>query len=354
MEMRSIEDQMDFKINLLKEKLQTVSENDPEYNATVSALSMALQLQEKWNNITDIMKNRIRLASAAKVKARQAAEELKTALESLDFDTAKTVLDNNNISTLDLELNDKSMEALTFFTNNNCDDIYTLNLHLKLSDKTSYKHLYYLISCSQSINILNIACCNIDDEVMIGISNCLLAASSSKLEVLVLNSNCVGDTGAISFATALKVNTHLKFVNLCMNKIGVEGAKALGEALTVNNVLENIILSGNPLLNEGVYFITEGLTYNKSVKMVGLMETGFDCVDNIVHMLSCNTYVKDLYLCDNKLSDNELNRLYEVYNLNENLICLDVNGTTDNEEILNRFVDLFKSRDCDESLGIAV
>ena len=65
-----------------------------------------------------------------------------------------------------------------------------------------------------------------------------------KLEELDLQSNCIGDEGAVALADALKHLKHLKLVNLKHNKIGLVGVAALRDVLQTDTELE---LEGQPV-----------------------------------------------------------------------------------------------------------
>ena len=58
-----------------------------------------------------------------------------------------------------------------------------------------------------------------------------------------LQSNQVGDEGAIFIAEALKINQSLKQLNLSRSNIGAIGVAAISEALKINQSLKELHLS---------------------------------------------------------------------------------------------------------------
>lgn len=74
-----------------------------------------------------------------------------------------------------------------------------------------------------------------------------------------MNSNRIGEQGAIAIAVALEANTsRLLILDIGWNKVGKAGATALANALKVNTVLE-VLFFGNVVLAEAL-FCHYGLT----------------------------------------------------------------------------------------------
>lgn len=69
--------------------------------------------------------------------------------------------------------------------------------------------------------------------------------NGSKLEVIQLNCNSIGDVGAIAFGELLKTNTSLRKLYLGRNNIGMKGALALLKGLEYNCSLLELHLDGN-------------------------------------------------------------------------------------------------------------
>ena len=90
---------------------------------------------------------------------------------------------------------------------------------------------------------------------------------SSRLTVLVIPHNRVGDTGAWAVASLLRLS-ELKTVDLTSNDIGVFGGISIAEALQVGDcTLETLILDSNPL----------GLSGGTEVSLVSHNAEGLYC-----------------------------------------------------------------------------
>ncbi|KAL0240076.1 hypothetical protein GEMRC1_010183 [Eukaryota sp. GEM-RC1] len=90
----------------------------------------------------------------------------------------------------------------------------------------------------------------------------------NEVSTINLDSNSIGNEGAIAIAEALKVNSSLSTINLYSNSIGNEGAIAIAEALKVNSSLSTINLNNNSIGNEGAIAIAEALKVNSSLSTI--------------------------------------------------------------------------------------
>jgi hypothetical protein len=110
-----------------------------------------------------------------------------------------------------------------------------------------------------------------------------------------------------SLASALAVNTTLRFLNLNDNYIGEEGALALAEALAVNTSLREMSLKGNEMGDKGVKAICEALQ-ERSCELIAL-DLGNNSISSgegaraVASLLRIQTSITDLVLYMNDLGD---------------------------------------------------
>ncbi|KAK2856087.1 hypothetical protein Q5P01_004822 [Channa striata] len=92
----------------------------------------------------------------------------------------------------------------------------------------------------------------------------------SKLEVLNVCDNGIGDPGAKAIAHALSKNSTLLSLNLCLNHLGDEGGEAIGKALWKNNTLLHLNLGGNKVTSPTAVSLSKVLAQNKTLKSINL------------------------------------------------------------------------------------
>jgi Ran GTPase-activating protein (RanGAP) involved in mRNA processing and transport len=79
------------------------------------------------------------------------------------------------------------------------------------------------------------------------------AIPACTLEVLNLNQNSIGNTGAAAIATGLAQNTSIKTLYLEFNEIGTAGCAALAGALRQNTVLKELKLGFNQIQVRNIF-----------------------------------------------------------------------------------------------------
>ena len=95
----------------------------------------------------------------------------------------------------------------------------------------------------QQLQVCNIADNDIGPIGAESIATCLSSSSSFTTETLILESNKLGDDGAISIAEGLRSNTTLQELDLRYNKIGIQGLTSIRDALISDNkTIQNILL----------------------------------------------------------------------------------------------------------------
>ena len=124
--------------------------------------------------------------------------------------------------------------------------------------------------------------------------------NNNTVEELDLNSNNIGNEGALILANTLSQNKKITTLNLIFNEIGDEGAIALANALKTNTTLKVLYLSQNKIGNEGLNALIQLLENNKTLTIKFYNNTKPKVENN------------DAY-------NKSLNNLYQVQEINANL-----------------------------------
>ncbi len=94
------------------------------------------------------------------------------------------------------------------------------------------------------------------------------------LRVLDLSENAIEDSGAEQLAEMLKVNQVLRELNLASNHIHNQGVQYLASALRQSNrTLERLSLDWNPMADGCVNALVEMLKHNRSLKRLEILQT---------------------------------------------------------------------------------
>jgi Ran GTPase-activating protein (RanGAP) involved in mRNA processing and transport len=141
----------------------------------------------------------------------------------------------------------------------------------------------------------------IGDEGAMAIAEALKV--NAVVNTLYLGGNCIGDEGAKAIAEALKVNAVLTTLGLGANKIGAEGAITIAEALKVNAVVTTLFLRGNNIGDEGAIAIAEALKVTAVVTKLelGANKIGDEGAKAIAEALKVNAVVTKLWLNHNNI-----------------------------------------------------
>ncbi len=125
-----------------------------------------------------------------------------------------------------------------------------------------------------TIVLLNLPNSNINYDGMQVLGQILPKASS--LEILNLEGNTFGDSGAIELSKGLP-GSNIKILKLPLCNIGIAGAKNLGPALGNSSVVELDMWGNNQLSNEGIDYLVEGFSYpNATIKKLNFEYIGID------------------------------------------------------------------------------
>ena len=147
-----------------------------------------------------------------------------------------------SLRVLDIGFNNLSCQAIQVLITSLCQNC-TLNV---LDITESYISLELLPSLIQlPLLRLNLKLCHLGPEEMYVIAGAL--CGNSKLEILELVHNPIGDIGAIALANTLRQNKTLKHINLYGCEITEQGAQALQNSLEHNDTLLQLSLSSTSM-----------------------------------------------------------------------------------------------------------
>ncbi|MDB5840668.1 MAG: hypothetical protein JWQ23_2620 [Herminiimonas sp.] len=147
------------------------------------------------------------------------------------------------------------------------------------------------------------SCFNLNGEKVQNLAYWL--KDSPPVERLVLIWQEIGDEGAIAIASALKVNSALKILDLTGNNIGKEGAKALSSALDKNETLTSLNLSSNKIGATGTSELVPGLKKSTTLLALDLSKNrvGDDGAAEVESLLKENHTLRTLELRENKITE---------------------------------------------------
>eukprot|EP00929_Paragymnodinium_shiwhaense_P109933 TRINITY_DN76554_c0_g1_i1.p1 TRINITY_DN76554_c0_g1~~TRINITY_DN76554_c0_g1_i1.p1 ORF type:complete len:619 (-),score=171.57 TRINITY_DN76554_c0_g1_i1:47-1903(-) len=124
---------------------------------------------------------------------------------------------------------------------------------------------------------LDLSMNNISKEGAVEFARCLSKSrerQAPELQKVLFRDNHCGDEGAKAFASALKRNDNLEYLDLKNNDISAEGAIWLAEAIEKNDSLEFLGLKCNNIGDYGVAAIAQGLKSNDCLEALDLMANG--------------------------------------------------------------------------------
>ena len=109
--------------------------------------------------------------------------------------------------------------------------------------------------------------CGISDDYLTELAH-FLDEGCPNLKDLHLSRNNIGLEGAMSLASGLVDNNHLKLLNLSYNRLGSKGVMLICESLRSNSTLNSLFLDANGVENDGAYALADLLLE----KTTGLLE----------------------------------------------------------------------------------
>ena len=161
-----------------------------------------------------------------------------------------------------------------------------------------------MLNVNRTLKVLNLSGCGLTNEVAEYFSNGL--AQNCSVQRVVLCSNQVGSTGAVSIFRSLECNTSLEELDLSWSgQLAGGDSEAVGCAiermLNVNTTLKVLNLSGCGLTNEVAEFFSNGLAQNCSVQRVALCSNQVASTGavSIFRSLEHNTNLEELDLSGN-------------------------------------------------------
>ena len=214
-----------------------------------------------------------------------------------------------------------------------------------------------MLNVNTTLKVLKLHGSDITNEVAEYFSNGL--AQNCSLQKVVLFSNQVSSTGAVSIFRSLEHNTSLEELDLSGNRKLAKGdSEAVGCAiermLNVNTTLKVLNLGGCGITNEVAEYFSNGLVQNCSLQRVALFSNQVRSTGavSIFRSLECNTSLEELDLLGNSQlaeGDSEavgcaiermlnVNRTLKVFNLDGCRLTTDVashfaNGLAQNHSL---------------------
>ena len=193
-----------------------------------------------------------------------------------------------------------------------------------------------MLNVNRTLKLLNLAKCDLSSEVASSFSNGL--AQNHSVRKMILHSNNIGSTGAVSIFRSLEYNTSLEELDLSQNSQLVVGdSEAVGCAiermLNVNRTLKVLNLSGCGLNTTVITLTTAGLAHNACLTE---LDIGVDIFSRnnitsegwvlLFKALCNNTSLKKLDISGNNLRVEGSVALAEMLSCNKSLTELNLRG----------------------------
>ena len=183
-----------------------------------------------------------------------------------------------------------------------------------------------------TISYLNVTGCGISDIGVQSLAEAIAANGSIRLEELDISYNNIGDMGLARIATALQINTTIKYFSMSHCGISDKGAESLARVLAVNRSLTCLNLSWTKNSDTGTAHIATAVHVNNSLGwlLVGGVTTTDAAVLSLVDALKTNTSLKDMSLVwSSNHPDYTLKLMAEVFkettcNLKRIFICMNM------------------------------
>ena len=140
----------------------------------------------------------------------------------------------------------------------------------------SYQKFWENLKGNKTIKKISVSKTDMTDRVLESAVN-YIAADTSQIVDLDLSRNLITDLGLSAFATALKFNKTIKYLNLSSNHIKEKGLEELAEMLVQPDCpIQELSLSTNKINNEGIKILADILPLNTSLKMLDLSKNEFN------------------------------------------------------------------------------
>ena len=145
--------------------------------------------------------------------------------------------------------------------------------------------------------------------------------NSLSVQVLNLNTNWIGDIGAISVAKLLTTNMQLRVLKLGLNYIGKDGAVEIARSLETNTSLHVLNLNFNSIGSAGASEIASSLINNTSLNMLTLScnNIGTAAVIRLARSLTKNTTLQSLDIYGNNIEEGGIVEIAKLLKVNHTL-----------------------------------
>ena len=114
----------------------------------------------------------------------------------------------------------------------------------------------------------------IDDLGIVSLADASALPKLKHLEVIRLDFNQIGDSGAVALANSIRGLSELRDIYLAYNAIGSRGAVALGSAMGSLPLLEDLYLSHNPIGDDGLLAIARQLPSFRNIESLQFSSLG--------------------------------------------------------------------------------
>ena len=160
-------------------------------------------------------------------------------------------------------------------------------------------HIANSLRTNTTISDLDVFHCGISGIGVQSLAEAIAANGSIRLERLNIAFNDIGDIGTAHIATALQINTTIKWLFMSHGgRISDKVGDSLPRALAVNRSLEYLNLIDTNISDTGAAHISTALCVNNSLEFlkVGAYTTTDAAVLSLVDALKTNTSLKDMSL----------------------------------------------------------
>ena len=227
----------------------------------------------KHMDLSDCKLSLLQLTSCLLLSCHSSIQHLNLSLNSADltfeFGNANLVtFDNEKLMYLDLSYCKLPYVAVNhiFMLSSYCKSLTHLNLHsCTITEKVSLKALLYN---KYSLQYLNVCSCNLQEEQIIVIVECL--RKSNSLQHLLLNSNIITDVAAIQIASMIISSISLKQLALSDCELEELGLLNICKSLQKISSIQHLDLSYNIISDEVAVSIASSLSNNTSLEYLDM------------------------------------------------------------------------------------
>ncbi|CAF1065078.1 unnamed protein product [Adineta steineri] len=159
-----------------------------------------------------------------------------------------------------------------------------------------------------------------------------LVQNNTKLTVLCLTNNQIGNEGIQYLSDALEDNETLNVVSLGKNHITAEGVYYLSNALQYNKTLTTLYLSDNPFGNKGALYLSNVLQSSTALTTLWINNNhiGIEGAQYLSNALKTNTTLMILFLHNNHIQSQGAQYLSDALQNNKEfkIMALNTKSTT--------------------------